>query len=41
MPIGFQVFARPYAESVLLRVGAAYQQATDWHEQRPPLRGIE
>jgi aspartyl-tRNA(Asn)/glutamyl-tRNA(Gln) amidotransferase subunit A len=41
MPIGFQVFARPYAESVLLRVGAAYQQATDWHEQRPPPRGIE
>ncbi|MGZ5125321.1 MAG: amidase [Burkholderiales bacterium] len=40
MPIAFQVFARPYAEGVLLRVGAAYQQATDWHARRPPLRGI-
>jgi aspartyl-tRNA(Asn)/glutamyl-tRNA(Gln) amidotransferase subunit A len=40
IPVAFQLFARPYAESVVLRAGAAYQQATDWHQRRPPLRGL-
>lgn len=36
LPIGVQVAARPWQESVLLRVGHAYQLATDWHRRRPP-----
>ncbi len=36
MPVAFQLVARPFAESVLLRIGQAYQGATDWHRQTPP-----
>ena len=35
LPIGFQVYARPLQEAVLLRVGHAYQQVTTWHDRRP------
>ena len=27
---------RPYDEAMALRIGWAYQQATDWHTRRPP-----
>ena len=27
---------RGYDEATALRIGWAYQQATDWHERRPP-----
>ena len=37
LPIGMQVAARPLQEAVMLRVAAAYQAATDWHERRPEL----
>jgi aspartyl-tRNA(Asn)/glutamyl-tRNA(Gln) amidotransferase subunit A len=37
MPVGFQLFARPYAERLLLGVGAAYQHVTDWHARAPSL----
>ena len=36
LPIGLQLLGPPFAESELLRVGDAYQRATDWHERRPP-----
>jgi Asp-tRNA(Asn)/Glu-tRNA(Gln) amidotransferase A subunit family amidase len=26
-------------EATLLRVAAAYERATDWHERRPPIAG--
>lgn len=35
MPIGFQLVAERFAEELLVRVGAAFQQATDWHQQHP------
>ena len=35
MPVAFQLIARPFAEGMLLRVGAAYQGATDWHHRAP------
>ncbi len=35
LPIGFQVYGRPFEESTLLRVAHAYQQVTDWHTRRP------
>jgi aspartyl-tRNA(Asn)/glutamyl-tRNA(Gln) amidotransferase subunit A len=36
MPIGIQLIGRPFGEATLLRTAHAYQQVTDWHEQRPP-----
>ena len=35
LPIGFQLVAKPFEESVLLRITHAYEQATEWHKQRP------
>ena len=37
MPVGMQLSAPHWREAVLLRAAWAYQQATDWHLQRPPL----
>ena len=37
LPIGLQIAGRPWAESTVLRVGHAFQQATDWHTRRPAL----
>ena len=37
LPIGLQLYGRLFDEPTLLRVGRAYQQATDWHTRRPPL----
>ena len=34
-PIGMQLAGRPFAESTVLRVAHAYEQATDWHTRRP------
>ncbi|MFR9749784.1 amidase [Nocardia sp. 004] len=36
VPIGFQLVARHLDEQLLVRVGRAYQSATDWHLRRPP-----
>lgn len=35
MPAAFQLIGRPYAEATLLRLGHAYQEATDWHLRVP------
>ena len=35
LPIGLQLAGRPWQEGLLLRVGHAYQLATDWHTRRP------
>ena len=37
LPIGLQLAGRPFAEETVLRVGHAYEQATEWHMRRPPL----
>lgn len=37
MPVGFQLIGRPYADAQLLAIGAAWQAATGWHRERPPL----
>jgi len=37
LPLGMQVIGRPFGEVTVLRVGHAYQQATDWHTRRPQL----
>jgi aspartyl-tRNA(Asn)/glutamyl-tRNA(Gln) amidotransferase subunit A len=37
MPIGLQLAAKPLDEPTLLRVAAAYEDATDWHRRAPSL----
>ena len=37
LPVGLQLVAAPWHESLLLRVGAAYQSVTDWHVAKPAL----
>lgn len=36
LPIGLHLIGRPFAEATLLRLGQAYEEATDWNERRPP-----
>ena len=38
LPIGLQLEAAQWSESILLQAGAAYQSATDWHQRRQTLR---
>jgi aspartyl-tRNA(Asn)/glutamyl-tRNA(Gln) amidotransferase subunit A len=35
LPIGLQLAGPPWREALLLRMAHQYQQATDWHQQRP------
>lgn len=37
LPVGLQLMADRFREDLLLRVGHAYEQATEWHLQRPSL----
>jgi aspartyl-tRNA(Asn)/glutamyl-tRNA(Gln) amidotransferase subunit A len=37
LPLGMQILGRPFGETTILRVGHAYERATDWHARRPPL----
>ena len=36
LPLSLQIACRPYDEAMALRIGWAYQRATDWHARRPP-----
>ena len=37
LPLSLQLAGRPFDETAVLRAGAAYQSATDWHRMRPTL----
>ncbi len=37
LPAGMQILGKPFAEDTLLHVAYAYEQATEWHKQRPKL----
>ncbi len=37
LPIGLQIAAAPFHESLVIQLGYAYQQATDWHRRTPPV----
>ena len=37
LPIGLQVLGKPFGEETVLRVAHAYEQATEWHKQKPTL----
>jgi aspartyl-tRNA(Asn)/glutamyl-tRNA(Gln) amidotransferase subunit A len=36
LPTSLQIVCRAYDEATALRIGWAYQNATDWHRRRPP-----
>jgi aspartyl-tRNA(Asn)/glutamyl-tRNA(Gln) amidotransferase subunit A len=38
LPVGLQVMGRAFEEALVLRVAAAYEAATVWRTQRPPLQ---
>ncbi len=40
LPIGVQLVGKPYAEGTVLRLGKAYQDATDFHRQAPDLSAL-
>jgi aspartyl-tRNA(Asn)/glutamyl-tRNA(Gln) amidotransferase subunit A len=37
LPVGLALVGRRLQEGTVLRAAHAFQQATDWHEQRPPI----
>jgi aspartyl-tRNA(Asn)/glutamyl-tRNA(Gln) amidotransferase subunit A len=37
LPIGLMIYGKPYDEAMVLRVGYAFEQATDWHYRIPDL----
>lgn len=37
LPLSLQIVCRGYEEATALRIGQAYQRATDWHLRRPPM----
>jgi aspartyl-tRNA(Asn)/glutamyl-tRNA(Gln) amidotransferase subunit A len=39
LPIGLQLMGNHWDDATLLRAGAAYQRATDWHMRMPDLSG--
>jgi len=39
LPIGLQIVANDFQERLLFRIAAAFEQATDFHKQHPPLYG--
>ena len=36
LPVGLQIAGKPFDESMVFRVAYAYEQATDWHNRKPP-----
>jgi aspartyl-tRNA(Asn)/glutamyl-tRNA(Gln) amidotransferase subunit A len=36
LPVSLQIAGRGYDEARVLRIGWAYEQATEWHKRRPP-----
>jgi len=37
LPIGIQFLGPPFGEETILRIAHAYEQATPWHNEKPPL----
>ena len=36
LPTSLQIIAPAFGEAAALRIGWAYEQATEWHLRRPP-----
>jgi len=37
LPIGLQLLGKPFGEETIVRMAHAYEQATVWHREKPPL----
>ena len=37
LPIGLQIVARAWGDAKVLNAGYAFEQATEWHKQKPTL----
>ncbi len=37
LPLGMQIVGRPFGESTILRIGHAYERASEWHTRHPRL----
>ncbi|MFC1955462.1 Asp-tRNA(Asn)/Glu-tRNA(Gln) amidotransferase subunit GatA [Chloroflexota bacterium] len=37
LPIGMQIIGKPFDEETILKVAYAYEQATEWHKEKPPI----
>ncbi len=37
LPLALQILGKPFDDATVLRIGKAFQQATDWHTRTPPL----
>jgi aspartyl-tRNA(Asn)/glutamyl-tRNA(Gln) amidotransferase subunit A len=37
LPLGLQIAGRPFEDATVLRIGHAYEQATQWNKRRPQL----
>ena len=37
LPLALQIAGRPFAEATVLNVAYAYEQATPWHDRKPPI----
>ena len=40
LPIGLMIYGKPFQEAMILRVGYAFEQATDWHRRTPDLTWV-
>jgi aspartyl-tRNA(Asn)/glutamyl-tRNA(Gln) amidotransferase subunit A len=40
LPLGIQIVGKPYAEATVLRLGKAFQDATDFHKKGPDLKAL-
>ena len=40
LPVGMQIIGKPFAESDVLRLGKAFQDATDFHRRAPDLKQL-
>jgi len=40
LPIGLQIIGKPFEEEIVLRVGQAFENDTDYHLRRPALSGL-
>ncbi|MEE9156684.1 MAG: amidase family protein, partial [Gemmatimonadota bacterium] len=40
LPISLQIIGDAYDEARVLRIGRAFEAATDWHDRRPDLSAL-
>ena len=41
LPVGLQILGPAFREDLVLRAGYAYEQATNWHLQKPPVGNLK